>query len=83
MVVFVAGILRSLRADYWRRAKRESGDERLRIDHQRDESLALELADPTPGPERALSARQEINLIKLLFPMIGRCSRLLTDWVTA
>ena len=67
MVVFVAGILRSLRADYWRRAKRESGDERLRIDHQRDESLALELADPTPGPERALSARQEINLIKLLF----------------
>jgi RNA polymerase sigma-70 factor (ECF subfamily) len=67
VVAFVAGILRSLRADYWRRAKRESGDDRLCIDHQHDEFLALDLADPTPGPERALSARQQITLIKLLF----------------
>jgi DNA-directed RNA polymerase specialized sigma24 family protein len=67
MLAFVAGILRSLRADYWRRAKRESGDEQLHIDHQHDESLALDLADPSPGPERALNARQQITLIKLLF----------------
>jgi len=67
IVAFMAGILRSLRADYWRRAKRESGDEKLRIDHLRDESLTLELADRAPGPERALSARQQIILIKQLF----------------
>jgi DNA-directed RNA polymerase specialized sigma24 family protein len=67
IVTFLAGVLRSLRADYWRRAKRELGDEKLQLDHQRAESLTLELADPTPGPERALSARQQINLIKLLF----------------
>jgi DNA-directed RNA polymerase specialized sigma24 family protein len=54
MVAFVAGILRSLRADYWRRAKRESSDDKLRFDRQRDESLELDLADPTPGPERLM-----------------------------
>jgi DNA-directed RNA polymerase specialized sigma24 family protein len=67
IVAFVAGILRSLRADYWRRARRESGDNQLRVDHRLDESLALDLVDPTPGPERALDARQQIALIKLLF----------------
>jgi DNA-directed RNA polymerase specialized sigma24 family protein len=67
MVAFVAGILRSLRADYWRRAKRESSDDKLRFDRQRDESLELDLVDPRPGPERALNARQQIALIKLLF----------------
>jgi DNA-directed RNA polymerase specialized sigma24 family protein len=67
MVAFVAGILRSLRADYWRRAKRESSDDKLRFDRQCDESLELDLVDPRPGPERALSARQQIALIKLLF----------------
>jgi len=67
MVAFVAGILRSLRADYWRRAQQEARREKLRHDQLHDESLALDLADPTPGPERALSARQQITLIKRLF----------------
>jgi DNA-directed RNA polymerase specialized sigma24 family protein len=67
MVAFVAGVLRSLRADYWRRAKRESSDDKLHFDRQRDESLELDLVDPRPKPERALSARQQIALIKLLF----------------
>lgn len=67
-VAFVAGILRSLRADFWRRATRQSGsNETLRIDHASDESLALVLPDPAPGPERALSARQELAAIKQLF----------------
>lgn len=67
MVAFLAGILRSLRADYWRRARRESRDDQLRIDHESDESLALDLTDPTPGPERALEARQQLTRIKQLF----------------
>jgi DNA-directed RNA polymerase specialized sigma24 family protein len=67
MVAFVAGILRSLRAHYWRRARREPRDDKLRIDHRGEESFALDLADPTPGPERALEARQQLTLIKLLF----------------
>lgn len=66
MVAFVAGVLRSLRAEHWRRARRESGgDATLRIDHERDASLAL--SDPTPGAERVLSARQELSAIRELF----------------
>ena len=67
-VAFVAGILRSLRAEYWRRVTRESGGHgKLRIDHENDESFALDLPDPAAGPERALSARQELDAIKQLF----------------
>ncbi len=67
-VAFVAGILRSLRSEYWRRATRQSGgNETLRIDHASDESLALVLPDSAPGPERAVSARQELAAIKQLF----------------
>lgn len=67
-VAFVAGILRSLRAECWRRVTRESGGHgKLRIDHESDESLALDLPDPAAGPERALSARQELDAIKQLF----------------
>jgi RNA polymerase sigma-70 factor (ECF subfamily) len=65
MVALIAGILRSLRTDYWRRARRQAREGRLRIDHESDESLAL--VDPTPGPERALGARQPLTLVKLLF----------------
>jgi len=68
MVAFVAGILRSLRADYWRRAVRASGNsDTVRIDHESAESLAVVLSDPTPGPERALVALQELTAIQHLF----------------
>lgn len=67
MAAFVAGILRSLRAHYWRRARREPREDNLRIGHQSDEFVALDLADPTPGPERALDARQQLTRIKELF----------------
>jgi DNA-directed RNA polymerase specialized sigma24 family protein len=66
MMAFLAGILRSLRAEHWRRAVRESaGNEPLRIDHERGDSLAL--ADQGSDPERALSARQELLAIRELF----------------
>jgi RNA polymerase sigma-70 factor (ECF subfamily) len=65
MVAFVAGILRSLRADYWRRAVKTN--DAVRIDHESDDALALILSDPAPGPEQALDARQELHAIKRLF----------------
>jgi len=68
VVAFVAGIMRSLKADHWRRALK--GDSRLgevRIDQASDGSHEIELRDPGPGPERSLSARQELNAIERLF----------------
>ena len=68
MVAFVAGILRSLRADYWRRAIRASGNnDAVRIDHENAESLEVVMSDPAPGPERALVALQELAAIRELF----------------
>jgi DNA-directed RNA polymerase specialized sigma24 family protein len=67
VVVFVAGILRSLRADYWRRARRESRDGNVRIDDESEELVGLALADSAPGPERALEDWQQLTLIRMLF----------------
>jgi len=67
IVAFVAGILRSLRADMWRRARREFRNDQFRIIHDATDSLALDPVDPAPGPERALDAGQQLALIKLLF----------------
>jgi RNA polymerase sigma-70 factor (ECF subfamily) len=68
MVAFIAGIMRSLRTEHWRRVLRESSsDQSLRLDHEGDDSRSLALPDPAPGPERALSARQALNAIERLF----------------
>lgn len=68
MVAFIAGIMRSLRTDHWRRVLRESAsDDALRIDHERNEGHSLALPDPAPSPERALSARQALTAIERLF----------------
>lgn len=68
MVAFVAGILRSLRTDHARRATRESGGVNvLQRDYESDQSQVIGLVDPAPGPERMLTARQELALIRGLF----------------
>jgi RNA polymerase sigma-70 factor (ECF subfamily) len=65
MVAFVAGILRSLRSEQWRRFnKGGSGDSTLRLS---DETDAPQLLDPAPGPERTVIARQELARIRRLF----------------
>jgi hypothetical protein len=66
MVAFVAGILRSLRTDYWRRVRRELRADHSRIQHEDGDESSV-LVDPTPGPERVLEARQQLARIKLLF----------------
>jgi DNA-directed RNA polymerase specialized sigma24 family protein len=68
MVAFVAGIMRSLRADHWRRVGRRSdGNEAVRFDRIGDGSREVDLPDPAPGPERSLSAQQELRAIESLF----------------
>jgi DNA-directed RNA polymerase specialized sigma24 family protein len=68
IVAFLAGIMRSLKAQHWRRALKGSGrNDALRMDQAGDESREVELRDPAPGPERSLSARQELTSIERLF----------------
>ena len=68
MVAFLAGIMRSLRAEHWRRARGgPRSHETLRIDHQRDVSRAVELRDPESDLEQALLAREQIEAIERLF----------------
>jgi RNA polymerase sigma-70 factor (ECF subfamily) len=68
MVAFIAGIIRSLRSAHWRRAQRESGaGPAVQIDDDTDSRCGVDLADPTPDPQRALSARQELKEIERLF----------------
>jgi DNA-directed RNA polymerase specialized sigma24 family protein len=68
MVAFVAGIMRSLKAEHWRRVGRRSGgSEAVRLDRIGDGSRDVDLPDPAPGPERSLSAQQELRAIESLF----------------
>jgi DNA-directed RNA polymerase specialized sigma24 family protein len=67
MVAFLAGIMRSLRAEHWRRARGGPAAATLRIDHQRDLSRAAELRDPGSDLEQAMLAREQIEAIERLF----------------
>jgi DNA-directed RNA polymerase specialized sigma24 family protein len=68
MVALLAGIMRSLRAEHWRRARQGPGSsDTLRIDQQCDLSKVPALRDPTPDPERSLMAREELGAIERLF----------------
>lgn len=65
MVAFIAGIMRSLRAEHWRRfTKARPREVQL---GQTAEGEAPEVLDPAPGPERTVSARQELAMIRQLF----------------
>jgi DNA-directed RNA polymerase specialized sigma24 family protein len=66
IVAFLAGVMRSLRADHCRRALTKSGgDAHRRITYESDESRTL--ADPAPGPERTLNAQQQLAAVEQLF----------------
>jgi RNA polymerase sigma-70 factor (ECF subfamily) len=66
-MAFVAGVLRSLRGHYWRSARKELRDDHFQIGHRTDDTIKRDQIDPTPGPERALAAQQQLKLIKVLF----------------
>lgn len=68
MVAFVAGIMRSLKGEHWRRVlKGSAGRGAVRIDRIGDGPREVDLRDPAPGPERSLSAQQELRAIERLF----------------
>ena len=68
MVAFVGGIMRSLRADHIRRARRGmKRDDPLWLGNEPDERPELEVLDPAADPERALIATDELDKIRRLF----------------
>jgi DNA-directed RNA polymerase specialized sigma24 family protein len=68
LVAFLAGVMRSLKSEHWRRALRESQyAQKFGIAQTVREPDDLELGDPTPDPERLLSALQEVAAIDRLF----------------
>lgn len=56
IVPFLAGVMRSIKAEHWRRARREA-----------KELPKLRLDTPTPNPESSLIALQELTAIDNLF----------------
>jgi DNA-directed RNA polymerase specialized sigma24 family protein len=68
MIAFLAGIMRSLKSEHWRRALTGPASlKSLRLDQASDERTPIELHDPAPSPERLLVARQELIAIERLF----------------
>lgn len=68
IVAFIAGVMRSLRSEHWQRAKKSLAQGRRRTDnHPTAARHDTELIDPTPGPEHALIAQQELAAIRNLF----------------
>lgn len=68
IVAFVAGVIRSIRSEHWRRVERMEPGRRRRSG--RDLGAAnppTPLLDAAPGPDRALLAQQELAQIRKLF----------------
>ena len=65
---FLAGVMRSLKAEHWRRAHREAAQlPKLLAQLESTDSQGEEACDASPGPERRLIATQELALIDQLF----------------
>ena len=68
LVAFLAGVMRSIKAEHWRRAHREAAQlPKLLAQLESTDSQDEEACDPSPGPERRLIATQELALIDQLF----------------
>jgi DNA-directed RNA polymerase specialized sigma24 family protein len=68
MVAFLAGVMRSLREQYWRQARRGSRQmPKLLADLEVADAHEDELPDPAPNPERRAIAMQAIESMKQIF----------------
>lgn len=70
IVAFLAGIMRSIANEHWRRARREAG---LFVSADAEESGA----DPSPDPERSLAAVQALAILDQLFTGDAQAVRIL------
>ncbi len=67
-VAFLAGVMRSIKAEHWRRRRRASEQQAaLNTDYQPAATDITEACDPQPDPERWLIAAQELEAIATLF----------------
>ena len=68
MVAFLAGVMRSIRAECFRRARRAAARlPQMLAELELAGDPGIEAGDPTPDPERSLSAMQELGGIQKLF----------------
>jgi RNA polymerase sigma-70 factor (ECF subfamily) len=68
MVAFLAGVMRSLREQYWRQARKRSRQmPRLLADLELAGASASELPDPAPNPERRAIATQAMESMRQVF----------------
>ena len=86
-VAFIAGIMRSLRSEHWRRVQGPTGrTSGARAGRASAEAREAALRDAAPDPERALSAVQELKAIEKLFaddPVVLRIIAALGEGLTA
>jgi DNA-directed RNA polymerase specialized sigma24 family protein len=68
IVPFLAGVIRSIKTEYWRRARREARQlPKLLAELGIDEAHGGEPRTPLPTPERSLIAQDELAAIDRLF----------------
>lgn len=68
IVAFLAGVMRSLKAEHWRRMRSEANQlPKLRVSLEIADCQDDEPCDPMPDPERRLIAIQELAAIDQLF----------------
>ena len=67
MVVFLAGVIRSIRSEHYRRARRQASRLPKMLADLDFDGDGSEPRDPTPNPERKLAVMQELARIDQLF----------------
>ncbi len=68
VVAFLAGVMRSIKAEHWRRRRRATQQQPvLATEYQTVLGQSPEACDPQPDPERWLIAAQQLQVIATLF----------------
>ncbi len=67
-VAFLAGVMRSIKAEHWRRRRRATEEQpALASEYQVVAAESVDACDPQPDPERWLIAAQQLQAIGTLF----------------
>ena len=66
-VAFIAGVMRSLRSEHWRRFGAAHRRQDAPSEYRAYRTHELALRDTAPGPERSLMAAEELRAIERLF----------------